>query len=114
MSKPIDGFPTRAEQDQAEAFELYRIAAEQGVAGAQCRLGVMYAEGQGVAQDDKESVRWFQLAAEQGMGRRKAASGWHIRRWARCATGLRGLAYVDDPRGRTTHGCDAARSAKIP
>jgi TPR repeat protein len=75
MSKPIDGFPTRAEQDQAEAFELYRIAAEQGVAGAQCRLGVMYAEGQGVAQDDKESVRWFQLAAEQGDGEAQGGLG---------------------------------------
>jgi hypothetical protein len=75
MSKPIDGFPTRAEQDQAEAFELYRIAAEQGVAGAQCRLGVMYAEGQGVAQNDRESVRWFQLAAEQGDGEAQAGLG---------------------------------------
>ena len=55
---------TRAEQEEAEAFKLYRIAAELGVAGAQCRLGVMYAEGRGVTQDDTESVRWFQLAAE--------------------------------------------------
>lgn len=68
MSEPIDRLPipTRAEQEAAEAFELYRLAAEQGVAGAQCRLGVMYAEGRGVAQDDHESLRWFQLAAEQG------------------------------------------------
>ena len=36
---------------------VYRLAAEQGIAGAQCRLGVMYAEGQGVKQDDSESVR---------------------------------------------------------
>ena len=58
--------PHRLEQDRAEAIQLYRLAAEQGIAGAQCRLGVMYAEGPGVAQDDKESVRWFRLAAEQG------------------------------------------------
>ncbi len=64
--EPIDRLPTRVEQEEAEAFELYRIAAEQGVAGAQCRLGVMYAEGRGVTQDDTESARWFQLAAEQG------------------------------------------------
>ncbi len=66
MTKRLDELPTRAEQEQAEAFQLYRLAAEQGIAGAQCRLGVMYAEGQGVMQDDRESVRWFRLAAEQG------------------------------------------------
>ena len=66
MVKRLNELPTRAEQEQAEAFQLYRLAAEQGVAGAQCRLGVMYAEGQGVAQDETESVRWFRLAAEQG------------------------------------------------
>ena len=66
MSKRLDELPTRAEQDQAEAVQLYRLAAEQGIAGAQFRLGVVYAEGRGVAQDDKESVRWFRLAAEQG------------------------------------------------
>ena len=66
MSKSLDDLPTRAEQDQAEAVQLYRLAAEQGIAGAQCRLGVAYAEGRGVPQDDKESVRWFRLAAAQG------------------------------------------------
>ncbi len=66
MSKRLKDLPTRAEQEQAEAVQLYRLAAEQGVAGAQFRLGVVYAEGRGVAQDDKESVRWFRLAAEQG------------------------------------------------
>ena len=75
MSKPPDRFPTRAEQDQAEAFQLYRLAAEQGIAGARCRLGVMYAEGRGVAQDDKESVRWFRLAAEQGDAEAQAGLG---------------------------------------
>ena len=66
MSKSLDELPTHAEQEQAEAIQLYRLAAEQGIAGAQCRLGVMYAEGRGVARDDRESVRWFRLAAEQG------------------------------------------------
>ena len=75
MSKSIDERPTRAEQDQAEATQLYRLAAEQGVAGAQSRLGVMYAEGRGVAQDDRESVRWFRLAAEQGDAEAQAGLG---------------------------------------
>lgn len=66
MTERLDALPTRAEQEQAEAFQLYRVAAEQGIAGAQCRLAVMYAEGQGVVQDDGQSARWFRLAAEQG------------------------------------------------
>ena len=71
----LDELPTRAQQEQAEAFQLYRLAAEQGIAGAQYRLGVMYAEGQGAAQDDSESVRWFRLAAEQGHGEAQAGLG---------------------------------------
>ena len=66
MTKSLDELPTRAEQDQAEANQLYRLAAEQGVAGAQCRLAVMYADGRGVPQDNEEAVRWFRLAADQG------------------------------------------------
>jgi TPR repeat protein len=64
--KPNNRILTRTEQEEAEAFELYRIAAEQGVAGAQCRLGVMYAEGRGVTKDHIASAQWFQLAAAQG------------------------------------------------
>ena len=75
MNKSLDEHPTRAEQEQAEATQLYRLAAEQGVAGAQSRLGVMYAEGRGVAQDDRESVRWFRLAAEQGDAEAQAGLG---------------------------------------
>ena len=66
MTKSLDELPTRAAQEQAEAVQLYRLAAEQGVAGAQCRLAVMYADGRGVPQDDGEAVRWFRLAADQG------------------------------------------------
>ena len=75
MNKSLDEHPTRAEQEQAEATQLYRLAAEQGVAGAQSRLGIMYAEGRGVAQDDRESVRWFRLAAEQGDAEAQAGLG---------------------------------------
>jgi hypothetical protein len=41
--------------------------AEQGDAEAQLQLGMRYAEGDGVIQNDKEAVRWFALAAEQGL-----------------------------------------------
>lgn len=56
----------QATPEQLESFELYRTAAHQGVAGAQCRLGIMYSTGQGVLKDETEGTRWFKLAAEQG------------------------------------------------
>ena len=40
--------------------------AEQGHAGAQSLLGLKYARGAGVLEDDAEAVRWYRLAAEQG------------------------------------------------
>ncbi|HEY5139605.1 MAG TPA: hypothetical protein VIJ25_09880, partial [Methylococcales bacterium] len=40
-----------------------RIKAEQGDAKAQNDLGVMYANGDGVAQDDKQAAFWFRKAA---------------------------------------------------
>ena len=42
------------------------MAAEQGFATAQYNLGIMYANGEGVPQDDAEAVKWSRLAAEQG------------------------------------------------
>jgi len=44
----------------------YRLAAEQGDARAQFNLGVMYAFGEGVPENDAEAVKWYRLAAEQG------------------------------------------------
>ncbi len=52
--------------DYATALKEWRLLAEQGDAGAQVMLGVMYDYGRGVSQDYKEAVRWFRLAAEQG------------------------------------------------
>jgi len=50
-------------------FEETKRAAEQGNAGAQYNLGVMYRRGDGVPEDDAEAVRWYRLAAEQGYAR---------------------------------------------
>ena len=43
-----------------------RQAAERGDAGAQNKLGIMYADGEGVAEDVQEAVKWWRKAAEQG------------------------------------------------
>ena len=51
--------------DDAEAARLMRLAAEQGHSGAQGALGIMYANGTGVPQDDNEALRWIRLDAER-------------------------------------------------
>jgi uncharacterized protein len=52
--------------DFATALREWTPLAKQGGAGAQFNLGVMYADGKGVPQDDKTAVMWYTLAAEQG------------------------------------------------
>jgi TPR repeat protein len=64
---PADGYDSQA----ADAFEKRDFAqlstfAVEGNAAAQRMLGLMYAEGEGVAEDDVSAVTWFIKAAEQG------------------------------------------------
>ena len=51
---------------QAQDFAAVKQAAEQGDAKSQFKLGMMYDEGQGMAQDYAEAMKWFRKAAEQG------------------------------------------------
>jgi uncharacterized protein len=53
-------------QDYAEAVRLYSLAAAQGDADAQVRLGYMFETDRGVAQDIAEAIRWYRLSAAQG------------------------------------------------
>ena len=55
-------------RNSKEAASWYRLAAEQGAAGSQRDLGLMYLEGRGVPQSDTEAVRWLRTAADQGDG----------------------------------------------
>ena len=80
MRKSVDELPNRLEQDRAEAVQLYRLAAEQEIAGAQCRLGAMYAQGRKMAQDDNESVQWFRVAVSRAMRKHKVGSDWRTAR----------------------------------
>jgi hypothetical protein len=61
-----EGMAAYKRGDYATALKKWRLLAEAGDATAQYNLGVMYAEGQGVPQDDEEAAKWFRLAAEQG------------------------------------------------
>ncbi len=61
-----DGMAAYQAKDYAKAIALWRPLAESGLAAAQYRLGVMYAEGKGVAVNDAEAALWFERAAAQG------------------------------------------------
>ncbi len=60
------GLAAYEQGDYAVALEEWRPLAEQGLATAQFNLGIMYAEGRGVPQDDAEAAAWYRRAAEQG------------------------------------------------
>ena len=70
MTLPVDSFqavrPAVARASAQTDPDALRQEAEQGDAGAQIELGVMYSSGQDVPEDAAEAVRWFRLAAEQG------------------------------------------------
>ena len=54
-----DGVAAIERKDYATALAKFRSAAQQGVAEAQFNLGYMYGNGQGIAQDYKEALRWY-------------------------------------------------------
>ena len=53
-------------KDFVLAAKWYRMAAEQGEAHAQNRLGSLYADGRGVPQDYAEAYFWLSLASSKG------------------------------------------------
>jgi uncharacterized protein len=77
MSQPLtagqfeDGLAAHDRADYATTLRLWKPLAEQGHVVAQYWLGVMYAEGEGVPQDDTEAVKWYRRAA--GLGRHALA-----------------------------------------
>ena len=57
---------TGVSQNDSEALEWYRKAAEKGNAEAQLELGKRYFEGRGVSANEDEAVKWNTKAAENG------------------------------------------------
>lgn len=58
-------FP-ESKRDLKQAYEYYRIAAEDGFMYAQYELANLYDNGLGVEQDIVQAAYWYQKAAEQG------------------------------------------------
>ena len=61
------GFDAYIQGDFKTAYSEWFPLAEQGEASAQFNLALMYLDGQGVTQDDKQAVYWFRKAAAQGL-----------------------------------------------
>jgi TPR repeat protein len=56
--------------DDGEAARLYKLAADQENARAQCNLGFLYEDGRGgLPKTDCEAARLYKLAADQGNAR---------------------------------------------
>ena len=55
-----------ADEAAKKFFEETKAKAEKGNKIAQFFLGMMYANGEGVAKDFKEAVKWCRKAAEKG------------------------------------------------
>ena len=71
-----DGAEALARGDFATALRLLRPLAENGNPDAQINLGNMYFDGNGVPQDNAESVKWYLLAADQGSADAQIALGF--------------------------------------
>jgi TPR repeat protein len=72
-------------QTVAVGIEGIRQRAEQGDANAQYDLGLHYAVGDQVNEDQSEAARWFAMAAEQGHVRAQSTMATHF--WS--GTGVR-------------------------
>ncbi len=83
-SGPIDdAIAAYGKEDHLTALRMFRPLAEQENAAAQYYLGRIYGKGEGVSQDQSESLSWYRKAADQG----------HVR----AMTAL-GIIYSDGPR----------------
>ncbi|MCH7775994.1 MAG: sel1 repeat family protein, partial [Gemmatimonadetes bacterium] len=52
-------------QDYGEAVRWFREAANQGDAGAQTNLGIMYFIGEGMLRDLTQAYMWYDLASSR-------------------------------------------------
>ncbi len=63
-----EGVAANKAGDYEAAMAAWLPLAEDGDPFAQFNIGIMYRQGNGVEQNDREAVRWYRAAAEQGHG----------------------------------------------
>jgi TPR repeat protein len=81
-----DGAAAYDRGEYAEALHLFRLAADEGHAGAQLNLGNMYLAGQGTPRDYARAAEWYRRAADSGNAGAQYSlgtlyrNGWGVRR----------------------------------
>ena len=60
----------------APEFDEMKALADKGLAWAQFNLAHMYANGEGVPENDSEAVKWFRKAADQGKAEAQSNLGY--------------------------------------
>src|SRR4051812_34170725 len=76
LTDPFDSAVTAyGRGDYASAATLLAPLAESGNAPAQIKLGDLYYEGEGVAQNYDEALKWYRKAAEAGLPRAQLRIG---------------------------------------
>ncbi len=66
MSRYEEGVAAHKKGNYKKAFAAWSQAAEAGDAEAQCQLGLLHGNGQGVKQDFVKARKWFLKASEAG------------------------------------------------
>jgi hypothetical protein len=63
--------------DYATALREWTPLAERGIPEAQFKLGILYGQGLGVAQNETDTLQWYRQAAEQGYAAAQYNLGIH-------------------------------------
>jgi TPR repeat protein len=61
----VVGWKNYDDGDYANAYQMWQIAAELGLAAAQVNLGFMLVNGEGVPKDERKAFQLYQMAANQ-------------------------------------------------
>jgi TPR repeat protein len=82
ISDAQPGPARKSHADETGEFKTIKMEAEKGDPFAQYNLGVAYANGEGVAQDNAEAVKWFRKAAEKDITEAQFNLGiCHVNGW---------------------------------
>ena len=62
-----DGHDAYDNKQYKKAYDIWITPAQQGDPEAQYNVGLLYLQGRGVEQNDREALKWFTYAGEQGL-----------------------------------------------